>query len=305
MRNFLLKALLPRCAHVVCAATAEDADALVRAQRFDLVILDITLPGKSGIAWLRELREQGNSCEVVLITAFADLDTAIEALRAGASDFILKPFRLSQILNAVKQSLERSALARENYVLQRSPVGAHAAAARRTRRPLSRRSACSRSSFSSSPRSIQTVLLTGESGTGKELAAHALHRRSPRGRGPFVTVNCATMSPELLERELFGHAKGAFAGATKARDGLFYYAQGGTLFLDEIAELPLALQTTLLRVLDDQLHPPARQRAAGARRCAHRGGNEPLAGGRGRRRTLPQGPVLPAAGGRNPPAAAA
>jgi DNA-binding NtrC family response regulator len=255
MRNFLFKALQPRCARVVCAPDAEQADALVRAQRFDLVVLDITLPGKSGIAWLRELREQGNSCEVVLITAFADLDTAIEALRAGASDFILKPFRLSQILNAVKHSLERSQLARENYVLQRSLS---------ERTPLQPDGLVGRSqTIRVLEQQLQlvaavdsTVLLTGESGTGKELAAHALHRRSPRGRGPFVTVSCATMSPELLERELFGHAKGAFAGATKARDGLFYYASSGTLFFDEIGELPLALQTSLLRVLDDhQVRP--------------------------------------------------
>ena len=250
MRNFLQKTLQPRCAQVLCAPSAEAADALVRAQRFDLVILDITLPGKSGIAWLRELREQGNSCEVVLITAFADLDTAIEALRAGASDFILKPFRLSQILNAVKHSLERSRLARENYVLKR---------ALSERTPPEPDGLVGRSStIRVLGQQLQlvaavdsTVLLTGESGTGKELAAHALHGRSPRGRGPFVPVNCATMSPELLERELFGHAKGAFTGAGKARDGLFYYAQSGTLFLDEVDELPPALQTSLLRVLDD------------------------------------------------------
>lgn len=249
MRNFLEKTLAPRCGNVQSAASAEEADALVRRHRFDLVILDISLPGKSGLAWLRELREQGYSGEVVLITAYADLDTAIEALRAGASDLILKPFRVTQILNAVKHGLDRTLLKRENWVLkhmisQRSEgfdglVGS-SPAMQDLRRALQRAAPVA-----------STVLLSGESGTGKELAAIALHRHSPRAPEPFVPVNCASLAPERIESELFGHAQGAFTGATHGRDGLFYYAQGGTLFLDEIAELPLAQQAALLRVLED------------------------------------------------------
>jgi DNA-binding NtrC family response regulator len=247
MRNFLEKTLAPRVAHVLAAETAEDADTLVRRHRFDLVILDIALPGKSGIQWLRELREQGYAGEVVLITAFADLDTAIEALRAGASDFILKPFRVTQLLNAVKQGLERALLKRENWVLKR-------ALKQRTPPPgaLVGRSAAIRSlqtAIELVAAVDSTVLLTGESGTGKELAALALHRGSLRSGGPFVPVNCATMSPEAIESELFGHAA---TGAQSARDGLFVYAQGGTLFLDEIGELPMAMQASLLRVLEDR-----------------------------------------------------
>jgi DNA-binding NtrC family response regulator len=250
MRNFLSKTLEKRCGQVMVADSAERADTLARAHRFDLVILDITLPGKNGITWLRELRDQGFSGEVILITAFADLETAIEALRAGASDFILKPFRVSQILNAVKHSLERSHLKRENWVLRRTlrqrvaPMDALIGESGTMR---SLRAALARAAGVAS-----TVLLTGESGTGKELAARALHSDSPRAKAPFVPVACATMSPERIETELFGHAKGAFAGATKSRDGLFYYAQGGTLFLDEVAELPLPVQAALLRVLDDR-----------------------------------------------------
>ncbi|MDB5942208.1 MAG: putative response regulator, NtrC [Ramlibacter sp.] len=249
MRNFLVKTLVPRCHFVMDAGSAEEGAARLADHHVDLVILDISLPGKSGVAWLKELRDHGFSGEVILITAFADLDTAIEALRAGASDFILKPFRVPQILNAIKHCYERSRLARENYVLRRSLPGAGG-------QPdglIGRSDAIA--GLSQSLRRVaavdSTVLLQGESGTGKELVARALHGMSSRATGPFVPVNCASMSPELIESELFGHARGAFAGATQARDGLFYYAQGGTLFLDEVAELPLALQATLLRALED------------------------------------------------------
>lgn len=250
MRNFLEKTLRARVGHVQGAGSAEEADELVRRHRFDLVILDVNLPGKSGITWLGELRQQGYAGEVVLITAFADLDTAIEALRAGASDFILKPFRVAQILNAVRQCLERASLERENWVLrrsisQRTPPADGLVGGSLQIKGL--KAALHRVAGVGS-----TVLLTGESGTGKELAALALHRHSARADALFVPVSCATMSPELIESELFGHAQGAFAGAGASRDGLFVYAQGGTLFLDEIGELPLALQSTLLRALEDR-----------------------------------------------------
>ena len=250
MRNFLEKTLASRCGEVHSAADAESGDELVRRHRFDLLILDITLPGKSGIAWLRELRERGFGGEVVLITAFADLDTAIEALRAGASDFILKPFRVTQILNAVRRGLERANLQRENWVLRRALLQRTPPADGLIGRSIAIKglqSALQRVAAVNS-----TVLLTGESGTGKELAALALHRNSPRRGGPFVPVNCATMSPEHVEHELFGHAHGAAGGSGPGRDGLFVYAQGGTLFLDEIGDLPLPLQATLLRVLEDR-----------------------------------------------------
>ncbi|QPF76434.1 sigma-54-dependent Fis family transcriptional regulator [Roseateles sp. DAIF2] len=249
MLNFLEKTLAPRTTGaVLTAGSAEAAEELLRRHRFDLVILDITLPGKSGIALLKELRERADASEVVLITAFADLDTAIEAVRAGASDFLLKPFRVTQILNIVEQCLERARLKRENWVLKRS---------------LSRRSHDEaligdsiaikglRAALERVARVGSTVLLTGESGTGKELAAQALHRLGPNANAPFVPVNCATMSPALIETELFGQA-GWGADGHKSRDGLFVYAQGGTLFLDEVGDLPLALQATLLRVLEDR-----------------------------------------------------
>ncbi len=242
MRHFLERALTSRVGLVLCAASAEEAEALLARHRFDLVILDISLPGKNGIALLQALRAQGNGCEVVLITAYADLDTAIEALRAGASDFLLKPFRLTQALGAVEHALERAQLRRENWVLRRSlsqrlpPADAlvgDSIAIRGLRAALQRVAAVD-----------STVLLSGESGTGKELAALALHRLSPHAGAAFVPVHCATTSPAQLESELFGHGPG--------RDGLFVYAQGGTLFLDEVGELPLPLQAALLRVLEDR-----------------------------------------------------
>ncbi|MBT9506121.1 sigma-54 dependent transcriptional regulator [Rhodoferax sp.] len=254
MRNFLVKTLVPRCQSVMSAGSAEEGAEILRQTHVDLIILDISLPGRNGVSWLKELREQGFSGQVILITAFADLETAIEALRAGASDFILKPFRVPQILNAVKHCHENSRLARENYVLRhtlsvRQDIGSGLVGQSSVMRGVSQ-------SLGRVAAVNSTVLLQGESGTGKELVARALHHLSPRAQGPFVPVNCASMSPELIESELFGHAKGAFAGATKARDGLFYYAQGGTLFLDEVADLPLPVQATLLRTLEDlQIRP--------------------------------------------------
>ena len=241
MRNFLLKTLAPRAGQVLGAASAEEAEALLQKHRFDLVILDITLPGKNGITLLKEMRAQGEPCEVVLITAFADLDTAIEALRAGAGDFLLKPFRVAQVLGAVRQGLERARLKRENWVLrrtlhQRTPpadglVG-RSIVIKGLQAALHRVAAVD-----------STVLLTGASGTGKELAAQALHRLSPHASAPFVPVNCAAISATQIEEELFG---------APGRDGLFVYAQGGTLVLDEIAELPLPMQAKLLRALENR-----------------------------------------------------
>ena len=248
MRSFLSRALASRCGLVETAATAEEAARLAERYHFDVIVLDIALPGKSGVEWLHDLREGGFLGDVVLITAFADIETAISALRGGASDFILKPFRLDQILNSIQRCFERARLARENYVLKRQVrelagveglVGVSAAI--REVSALIQRIAPMPS----------TVLIEGESGTGKEVAARALHRLSPRAGRPFVPVNCAAIPSTLIETELFGHVKGAFTDAKSDRNGLFYYAQGGTLFLDEVGELPLPMQSKLLRVLEE------------------------------------------------------
>ena len=250
MLSFLERALAARCGTVDVAPSVEAAVPLLKRRLYDLIILDITLPGRSGIDWLHELREEGFAGDVVLMTAYADLDTAIHALRAGAADFLLKPFSLAQALNAVQRCVERATLVRENFVL---------------RREVRERSAEIEGVVGSSPAMLQTcerlkriaptpatLLLNGESGTGKEVAARAVHRMSQRAAGPFVPLNCAAIAADLIESELFGHVKGAYTGAQQSREGLFYYARGGTLFLDEIGELPAAAQAKLLRVLEER-----------------------------------------------------
>lgn len=258
MVSFLHRSLALRCGWVATASSVEEAADLLDRRHFDLIVLDIALPGRSGVEWLHELRDQGFAGDVVLMTAYADLETAIEALRAGAADFLLKPFSVAQMLNAVKRCFERSTLRRENFVLRRE-LDKHADGVEgMVGKSVAIQDVCIRiKRLAPMP---STVLISGESGTGKELAARALHRMSPRGSGktagPFVPVNCAAIAAELIETELFGHVKGAYTGAETSREGLFYYARGGTLFLDEISELPLPLQAKLLRVLEEHKMRP-------------------------------------------------
>jgi DNA-binding NtrC family response regulator len=250
MVSFLHRSLALRCGWVATAGSVEEATELLNRRHFDLIVLDIALPGRSGVEWLHDLRAQGFAGDVVLMTAYADLETAIDALRAGASDFLLKPFSVAQMLNAVKRCFERSSLRRENFVLRRELDQRDDSVEGMVGKSASIRDVCARiKRIAPTP---STVLIHGESGTGKELAARALHRMSLRADGPFVPITCAASAEELIESELFGHVKGAFTGATAGREGLFYYARGGTLFLDEISELPLPLQAKLLRVLEER-----------------------------------------------------
>ncbi|NUB27247.1 sigma-54-dependent transcriptional regulator [Azospirillum brasilense] len=248
--SFLSRALERRGWRVEVAGSAEEGARTLERIHAEVIILDVALPGRSGLDWLKELMAGGYAGEVILVTAFADMDTAIDALRSGAADFVLKPFRVEQILNSIDRCVERTRLTRENYVLRRQL----------SKKDSGRDEIVGRSDAMMRLRSLvqrvaptpSTVLIQGESGVGKELVARALHDLSPRADRPFVAVNCAAISADLIEAELFGHARGAFTGAKDARKGLFYYAHGGTLFLDEIGELSLTLQSKLLRVLEER-----------------------------------------------------
>ena len=247
MRNFLAKALASRCALVETADSVETAEALRRRCHFDLLVVDIRLPGESGVDWVSRLREQDVPTDVIVMTAYASMETAVAALRAGAVDFLLKPFRVEQLTATVDRCLEQRQLARENFVLRRQASAGRVAGIVGQSPPV--RELCAViQRIAPTP---ATVLLQGETGTGKELVARAIHELSAR-QGAFVPVNCGSISPDLLESELFGHTRGAFTSAHAAREGLFTFAQGGTIFLDEVSEMPLGMQAKLLRVLEER-----------------------------------------------------
>ena len=253
MRNFLVRTLQPYCRMVDEAGDTGEASAKLDVHHYDVVILDNIMPGKNGVEWLAEQRRIGFFADAILMTAYADLETAIGALRAGAMDFILKPFRSNQLLNAVARCLDRSTLSRENQLLRHQ---LHATSDHLLLRDKlighSRQISEIRETIARVAPLPTSVLITGESGTGKEVAARSVHELSERADKPFVPVNCAAIPSDIIEAELFGHLKGAFTGAGAARDGLFMHAQGGTLFLDEIGDLPLALQGKLLRAIEDR-----------------------------------------------------
>lgn len=250
--SFLQKGLKNQFSLIEVAGDVDAAEALRLRCHFDLIIADIRLPGRSGVEWVTELREQGSSTSVIFITAHADLQTAIDALRAGAADFIMKPFRMEQLRASLERCMERQRMQRENFVLRRRIDKFYDSASMIGNCQLIKNVYQVIKRVAPMP---STVLIEGESGTGKELAAHAIHEYSNRA-GSFVPVNCGAMSAELLESELFGHVKGAFTGAHQAREGLFTYADGGTLFLDEIGEMPMSMQTHLLRVMEERTIRP-------------------------------------------------
>ncbi|MBB4301342.1 DNA-binding NtrC family response regulator [Rhodobium orientis] len=257
MRNFLVKTLAPYCQFVAEAAEAEAAGALLAERHFDVMILDNMMPGRKGIDWLAEQRSKGGFTDTIMVTAFADLETAIEAMRAGAADFVLKPFRSNQLLNAVRRCIQMAQLRRENMLLRRELESADIGRRRRHQLIGSSPAIVAVRETLSRIKDVTTpVLITGASGTGKEVAARHLHAASNRAGMPFVPINCAAIPSDMIEIELFGHVPGAFPGAKGPREGLLPSAQGGTVFLDEVTELDASAQSALLRVLDDGIVRP-------------------------------------------------
>jgi DNA-binding NtrC family response regulator len=233
---------------VETAADAFKAMGKVASFAPDVVVTDLKMPGMDGIELVKQLRAMEDPPVVVVMTAFGAVQSAVEAMRAGASEYLTKPINIDELLVSLNRALEHQALRRETRQLRQrvrdrvapSNIIGDSPAMQRIFEVIDQ-AAPSRA----------TILITGESGTGKELVANAIHDRSPRAAGPFVKLHCAALAESLLESELFGHERGAFTGAVARRDGRFQQAHGGTLFLDEIGEISPALQVKLLRFLQE------------------------------------------------------
>lgn len=251
MQAILKKALGQYFGKVSSAGSVEEAETLRCNEHFDLIVLDINLPGRSGIEWEEAFNDSDRKADVIFMTGYADLEMTISALKLGASDFILKPFNLEQMIQAVLRCMDKRLDQRMQYALKRD-VSRHIKTEIIGSSDKTKQLKLLISQFAPSRAS---VLVEGESGTGKELVARGVHEASKR-TGPFVPINCGAIAPELLESELFGHTSGAFTGAKKSREGLFRVANGGTLFLDEIGEMPLPMQAALLRVLEQRTIRP-------------------------------------------------
>jgi two-component system, NtrC family, nitrogen regulation response regulator NtrX len=228
---------------VVCDS-ATKALQLAKAQRFDLIMSDVVMPGKDGLSLLEDLKKDGVSAPVVMMSGQAHIEMAVRATRLGALDFLEKPISSDKLLLTVENALKLQRLEIENRQL-RQRLGKHeivwkGEAMRRVMAQIERVAS-----------SESRVCILGETGTGKELVARTIHERSPRSTGPFVTLNCAAVPAELIESELFGHEKGSFTGASMRHIGKFEQADQGTIFLDEIGDMPLSMQAKLLRVLEE------------------------------------------------------
>jgi len=232
------------------AASLEQARTLLDSTRFDICLTDMRLPDGDGLDLVRYIQEHTPDLPVAVITAYGNMDTAVEALKAGAFDFISKPVNLNVLRNLITSVLKLSDDYRKRERRSRDSLLGESAAMRSIRSTIEKLS-----------RSQAPIYICGESGTGKELVAKLIHSKGPRADRPFVPVNCGAIPSELMESEFFGHRKGSFTGATSDKDGLFQVAGGGTLFLDEVAELPLHMQVKLLRAIQEKaIRPVGAQR---------------------------------------------
>jgi len=249
MRDLLSIMLTQAGYNVATADGGEAAIETLRQEGFDLVITDLRMRKADGLAVLSAAKELSPQAVVLVVTAFASTETAVEAMKLGAYDYITKPFKLDEIKLTIANALERKRLQDENIALKEQL---------RKERGLenfigkSRRLLDVVETIRKSADSFSTVMITGESGTGKELVARAIHQESPRRNGPFLSVNCGAIPEGLMESELFGHVRGAFTGAVANTIGLFSAGTGGTLFLDEITEVPRAIQVKLLRAIQER-----------------------------------------------------
>ncbi|MCY1074271.1 sigma-54-dependent transcriptional regulator [Archangium lansingense] len=253
MRTLLEKGLARRGFVPTGRGSADEAFSLLGEEDFDTVLTDLRMPGMDGLALCERIVLNRPDIPVVVLTAFGTLETAVAAIRAGAYDFVTKPVDVDALVLVLERAVQHRAL-REEVRRLRQALGDVSADGR-----VVGESPALRRVYELIDRvadSDTSVLITGESGTGKEVAARALHARGRRNEGPFVAINCAAMPEQLLESELFGHARGAFTDAKAARTGLFIKANGGTLFLDEVGEMPLALQPKLLRALQERTVRP-------------------------------------------------
>ncbi|MFP4381944.1 MAG: sigma-54-dependent transcriptional regulator [Candidatus Sumerlaeia bacterium] len=239
--------LIARGYSALWRTSADRAFADFMSEPFDTVITDLRMPGLNGIDFCHRLAKNRPDVPVIVITAFGNLETAVKAIRAGAYDFLTKPIERDMLAIVIERALKHRSLQEQVRFLKEARVASSEFSEFIGHSPVMERlyNQIARVADQQIP-----ILITGESGTGKELVARALHRRGERGSGPFVPVNCAALPAMLLESELFGHARGAFTDARSDRRGLFLAADGGTLFLDEIAEMPIELQSKLLRVIE-------------------------------------------------------
>ncbi len=253
MREFLEIMLEKEGYTVETTADGRKAVEKIESKPFDLAIVDIQMPVMNGIEVLKRINEKKTDTTAIMITAFASHETAIEAMKLGAYDYITKPFKIDEIKLVIRKALEKRRLERENSRLRKELETKYGLG------NIIGRSPTILKVFDLIKRVSElkvNILVTGESGTGKELVARAIHYTGIRQQGPFVPVNCGAIPETLMESELFGYRRGAFTGATRDKKGLFEEADGGTIFLDEIADLPIHLQVKLLRVLEDKTVRP-------------------------------------------------